>query len=191
MQRVAARLGVTKMALYRYVPGKRELVALMVDAAIGPYPAHGAPDGGWRARLTAWAHELMTAFERHPWVLDGTVGPRPVGPCELSWMEYPVAALEETPLTAAERLDATVLLVGHARSLSEQARASTPGVSQEGELSGVLSQLVEPHHERYPALAAALASAAEQHEETDKAWEFGLERILDGLAVLIECRERG
>ncbi|GAA3061284.1 hypothetical protein GCM10020254_01390 [Streptomyces goshikiensis] len=38
MQRVAAELAVTKMALYRYVPGKAELVALMVEAAL-PDPA--------------------------------------------------------------------------------------------------------------------------------------------------------
>src|SRR5689334_22149881 len=36
MQRVAAEVGFTTMALYRYVPGKNELVALMVDSAVGP-----------------------------------------------------------------------------------------------------------------------------------------------------------
>ncbi|QPP08889.1 TetR/AcrR family transcriptional regulator [Streptomyces bathyalis] len=188
MQRVAARLGVTKMALYRYVPGKNELVALMVDAAIGPYPEETGPRGDWRAQLTAWAQQLLVVFGRSPWVLDGTVGPRPLGPSELAWMERPVAALEGTPLTGAERLDAAVLLVGHARSISEQARASTPGASQEGELSTVLSELLETHGERFPALASALGSAAERREEMDQAWEFGLERILDGLGVLIERR---
>ncbi|NLU71503.1 TetR/AcrR family transcriptional regulator [Streptomyces sp. HNM0575] len=189
MQRVAAGLGVTKMALYRYVPGKSELVALMVDAAIGPYPEGGGPCGGWRAQLTAWAQELIAVFQRHPWVLDGTVGARPIGPSELSWMERPVAALGGTPLSGAERLDAAVLLVGHARSISEQARASTPGASQEGELSTVLTELIQAQGDRCPALAAALGSAAERREEMDQAWEFGLERILDGLAVLIERRE--
>ena len=31
MQRVAAELGLTKMALYRYVPGRAELIALMTE----------------------------------------------------------------------------------------------------------------------------------------------------------------
>jgi AcrR family transcriptional regulator len=39
MEAVAQRLGLTKMALYRYVPGKAELVALMVEAGIGAPPA--------------------------------------------------------------------------------------------------------------------------------------------------------
>src|ERR1700729_1512024 len=38
MQHLAERLGCAKMALYRYVPGKSELVALMVDAALGDPP---------------------------------------------------------------------------------------------------------------------------------------------------------
>jgi AcrR family transcriptional regulator len=45
MQRLAERLGCAKMALYRYVPGKAELEALMLDAALGaaPDPAAAAP----------------------------------------------------------------------------------------------------------------------------------------------------
>ncbi|WP_258025459.1 TetR/AcrR family transcriptional regulator, partial [Streptomyces bambusae] len=44
MQRVAGELGVTKMALYRYLPGKAELVALMVEAALGVPGVPGAPE---------------------------------------------------------------------------------------------------------------------------------------------------
>jgi AcrR family transcriptional regulator len=50
MQRVAADLGFTKMALYRYLPGKAELVALMVERALG-----GPPDltgQAWRTRYS-------------------------------------------------------------------------------------------------------------------------------------------
>ncbi|MFB6519684.1 TetR/AcrR family transcriptional regulator [Streptomyces sp. NPDC056401] len=36
LARVAKEFGVTAMALYRYVPGKTELLDLMVDLAIGP-----------------------------------------------------------------------------------------------------------------------------------------------------------
>jgi AcrR family transcriptional regulator len=218
MQRLAAQLGVTKMALYRYVPGKTELVSLMVDAAMGPCPQEhraerGGQDqeqeraeeqeqaegqrgreqeqsGGWRARLTSWAEELLATFLRHPWALDATLGPRVVGPCELGWMERAVAALDGTGLSGAERLDAAVLLTGHVRSISEQARATGPADSPEAQVSALLLELTQAHGERYPALAAALAAAADQPEEQDQAWEFGLQRILDGLAVLVSQRSR-
>src|SRR5215207_6107774 len=50
MQRVAERLGFTTMSLYRYVPGKGELIDLMLDAAFGrpPDPEDEAPN--WRTK---------------------------------------------------------------------------------------------------------------------------------------------
>lgn len=187
MQRVAAHLGVTKMALYRYVPGKAELVALMVDAAIGPYPAAKARLDGWREQLEEWARQLLTVFRRHPWTLDAVIGPRIPGPGELSWVEHAVSALDGTGLNGAERMDAAVLLVGHVRSISQQARAAGPAGTPEAQLGAVLGDLMRTHGERFPALTEALASAA-RAEGQDQAWEFGLQRILDGLAALIDQR---
>src|SRR5258707_1378038 len=51
MQRVAQECGVTTMALYRYVPGKAELIALMLDIGLGPAPHLDEVPGGWRPRL--------------------------------------------------------------------------------------------------------------------------------------------
>src|SRR5215218_3749291 len=65
MQRVAAELGFTKMSLYRYVPGKAELVALMVERAIGDPPTIDTAD--WRAGLKDWSHQLLAGYLRHPW----------------------------------------------------------------------------------------------------------------------------
>jgi AcrR family transcriptional regulator len=189
MQRVAAQLGVTKMALYRYVPGKAELVALMVDAAIGPCPAAKARRGGWREQLEEWAGQLLTAFRRHSWALDATVGPRVMGPGELSWLERAVSALDGTGLSGAERMDAAVLLVGHVRGITQQARAAGPGGNPEAQLGVLLGGLMQAHGERFPALAEAFASAVQSGGQ-DQAWEFGLQRILDGLAALIDQRAR-
>ena len=63
MQRVAAELGFTKMALYRYLPGKSDLLALMVEHALGGPPDLG--DVTWRQGLRAWAHALLAASPPH------------------------------------------------------------------------------------------------------------------------------
>ena len=52
MRRVADRLGVGAMSLYRYVPGKTELLELMLDTIHGEDRAE-APTGNWREQL-AW-----------------------------------------------------------------------------------------------------------------------------------------
>ncbi|MEV0278911.1 TetR/AcrR family transcriptional regulator [Streptomyces sp. NPDC050610] len=194
MQRVAALLGVTKMALYRYVPGKAEVIALMVDAAIGRPPeesASGAPQEsalpGWRERLDGWARQLFDVFRRHPWLLEATVGPRVMGPAELGWMERAVSALDGTGLTGAERMDSAVLLTGHVRVIAQHARAAAPTSGVEAQLGSVLGAVLAEHGERFPALTAALASTRDAGGQ-DEAWEFGLQRILDGLAVLIGRR---
>jgi AcrR family transcriptional regulator len=189
MQRVAAELGVTKMALYRYVPGKADLIALMVDTAADPPPLLDGEADGWRAQLGHWARRLLAVFQRHPWLLDATVGPRIIGPNELGWLEQAVAALEGTGLDGGERMDAVVVILGHVRTIAQQSRTRTgpPQDHPEHQLGTIITQLLATHGDRYPAVTAALASASRPSSQ-DRALEFGLERIFDGLGVLIAQR---
>ncbi|GIE88817.1 TetR/AcrR family transcriptional regulator [Actinoplanes regularis] len=172
MQRVAADVGYTKMALYRYLPGKSELVAVMLERAMSAPPDLSA--GDWRATLTLWAERLFALYREHPWALDVTAGNRPVGPNELGWMEVALARLPEG-LSGAERMDLIAVIAGHVRSI----------VVQPGE-SGLLTAFAE-HAERFPAISAALADIAVRGGQ-DQALSFGLERILDGLEMLISKR---
>ena len=57
MRRVAAALGVGPMTLYSYVPGRAELLDLMLDAAYLAMERPDRPDDGWRARLRAPAEQ--------------------------------------------------------------------------------------------------------------------------------------
>ncbi|MEU3562437.1 TetR/AcrR family transcriptional regulator [Kitasatospora sp. NPDC006786] len=183
MQKVAGLLDFTKMSLYRYVPGKAELIALMVESAVDA-PPDASEGADWRDQLTAWAHHLAESFARHPWLLDATVGARVIGPKELSWLEGVVTALDGHGLTGPERMDAAVLLTGHVRGIAAQARAAGSAATPEAELLAALGTVVREHADRFPAVAAAMADPGGR----DQALEFGLERILDGLAALIERR---
>jgi AcrR family transcriptional regulator len=185
MQRVAAELGFTKMALYRYVPGKAELVALMVERALGEPPALDAED--WRTGLRQWSHRLLAGFRRHPWALEATVGPRPLGPNQKGWVERAVALLAGTGLTGAERLDTVAALAGQVRTIAQQAPL---GEQPEQRLVARLMDVLRDHGDRFPALAAALRSTADDGGR-DEAFDFGLDRILDGLAVLMAARGGG
>src|ERR1700749_1189883 len=62
MQHLAEQLGCAKMALYRYVPGKAELGALMIDECIGEPPAPGS-SGTSRAAGTDEASGVDEAAE--------------------------------------------------------------------------------------------------------------------------------
>lgn len=188
MQRLAADLGVTKMAVYRYVPGKPELTMLMTDIAMG-LPPEPEPAGDWRARFESLGRALWDGFAAHPWVVGATVGLRPMGPCELAWADAGAAALAGVGLSGAERLDAMVLLTGFMRSLAQQTLPVSPAaiVGSEAEVQAQIMATLTGQPDRFPALREAIMDGS-SGAGTGDALEFGLARILDGIAVLIEQR---
>jgi AcrR family transcriptional regulator len=205
MQHLAERLGCAKMALYRYVPGKAEMVALMLDAGLGDPPsappadpaqpaAPGQPatprqpaaprEEPWRAVLRLWATTIFGRYRAHPWAIEASAGPRPTGPNELAWMETALAALAGTGLTGPERLDAVVLLNGHVRSLVQ---VTSGGEDLEAEIARQVAAVVSAHPDRYPQVLAAFGGSP-QPAGRDNALDFGIDRILDGLGALIATR---
>ncbi|WP_405066750.1 TetR/AcrR family transcriptional regulator [Kribbella sp. NBC_01510] len=186
MQRIAGELPVTKMALYRYVPGKTELLAVMSDLAMGAPPER--PGLPWREALQMWAMDLYAGFSRHPWLLQSTIGRRLLGPNELAWMEQGLAALGDSGLRGGEQLDSILVITSHVRNIAQQS-TTFPGHSvglTEEEVTQSLAEILSTESERFPNLAAALRTAAGSENQ---GLEFGLDRILDGLELLISARK--
>jgi AcrR family transcriptional regulator len=188
MQRLAERLGCAKMALYRHVPGKAELVALMVDAAIGDPPQSPAltasGDRPWRAVLRLWATTIFCRYRAHPWAIEATAGARPMGPNESAWLETALAGLAGTGLTGAERLDTVVLLNGHVRSLVQVTPSGQEDLEQQ--IVRQIGAVLSAYPDRYPQVLAAFSDSSPSGR--NDALDFGIDRILDGLAALIAAR---
>jgi hypothetical protein len=79
MRRVAGCLGVGTMSLYTYVPGKAELVDVMLDAIHRETPIE-VPRGSWRQQLEATARDQWALARRHPWMLHIATTRPPLGP---------------------------------------------------------------------------------------------------------------
>ncbi|MGK4581890.1 TetR/AcrR family transcriptional regulator [Kitasatospora sp. HPMI-4] len=184
MQRVAAELDVTTMALYRYFPGKPELIDLMVDAALGtPVATAGLPDD-WRPRLADWARQCWALYRRHPWILAATTMRRQLmGPNQLAWLDAALAVLSRAGLSAPQQHEAFLLVIGHIRNLAQQFTDADEAGEQEW--NGLTAEILERHGHRYPALTAAIAAGAFVPHGDDPL-DFGLERILDGIAALTD-----
>ena len=105
-----------------------------------------------------------------------------MGPREAGWVESAVAALAGTGLTGDERLAAVFLLFGHVRNTHSMATAGTQPWSGGSELA----EQIRGHAELFPELSQALSGPVPALD--DNARTFGLDRILDGLAVLIAER---
>lgn len=188
MQAIADQVGFTKMSLYRYTPGKAELTALMFDTAMGPPPDLTDITGGWQAELRAWANHSWRVFSRHPWAIEASVGQRLIGPNELGWLNTGLASLSGLGLTGGERLDAIVLLIGHVRNLVQQ-NVDTGQATPERDLGAAMAAIITEHRDTYPHASEAFQSAASGSGQDD-ALAFGISRILDGLAALVEERAR-
>lgn len=182
MQQVAGMLDVTKMALYRHVTNKAELVAVMIEIAVGDPPDLSTVPGGWRPKLTEWARLMRETWQRHPWLPAATVGERAMGPREIGWTESAVAALEGTGLTGAQRMDAVFLVSGHIRNTRSASTAGTQPWSADKRLRSQIAA----HGDLFPALVAATEDTIDA--TPDSSWEFGLARIFDGLELLITGR---
>ena len=185
MARVAKALGSAPMSLYRHVGAKDELLALMVDHAVGTPPP--APAGeGWREGLERWAWGYHDVLRRHPWVLQVPLASPPVTPNMTAWLEDGLRSLGRTGLTEPQKLSVMLLLSGYVRN--EASVSADIGAGTAGEImpswGARLRQVTTP--EAFPALHAALASEAFAHDdEPDEEFVFGLERVLDGVAALV------
>jgi AcrR family transcriptional regulator len=185
MQRLARQLGAGTMSLYRYVPSKQDLVSLMFDAAMGEPPR--LPSGDWRAALRTWATATLGGFRDHPWGLEVVVTNRTMGPNEVAWSEAAFNAMSEAGLPAAAVLNAVLTVSGYVRGIAQLELDPSLGRAESGGHRGPsldLDVLRRFAPDRYPTLMALLA-AAEAESSTEGLFEFGLERILDGLEAIV------
>jgi hypothetical protein len=103
----------------------------------------------------------------------------------MAWMETALAALADTGLTGPERLDTVALLNGHVRSLVQVTPAGQHDL--EAEMARQIGAALAANPDRYPQVLAAF-SESPPTSGRNNALDFGIDRILDGLAALIATR---
>lgn len=178
MQKVADRLGVSKMALYRYVGSKDELVAVAVEQAVGVPPEVDADDD-WRGAVAAWAAELRTTWLAHPWLPAATIGNRLMGPREVAWSEAAAAALASSGLTGDALRAVITLLFSHTRSTLSRELTGTQYWTTADDVGAEMRLLLRESGAAFPRIRAAEAVGVAGFD----AWRFGLDVILDGVAA--------
>nr|WP_204342202.1 TetR/AcrR family transcriptional regulator [Micromonospora terminaliae] len=197
MRKVAERLGVGTMTLYTHVPGKGELLDVMLDTVYGETARPEQVEGGWRGRLTQIAQENFALYLRHPWLLQVATTRPPLGPNLIAKYEYELRAVDGIGLTDLE-MDAVVTLVtgyvhGAARPAVEAAQASRDTGMTEQQWwhahAPYLEKVLDPN--RFPLAARVGTTAGQEYQaagDPARAFEFGLARLLDGVAVLVADR---
>lgn len=197
MRRVAEELGVAAMTLYTYVPGKAELLDLMLDAAYARMPREDTSGQPWRRRLAAIAEENRALFSRHPWAATVSTGRPPLGPGLMAKYEHELSALDGLGLDDVEMDASLTYLLSFVQACARTAaevRASQQDSAVDDEqwwaanaplLARVFDERLFPTAARVGAAAGAAYGSA---YSPGHAYDFGLRRVLDGLAALIDSR---
>ncbi|MEV4498056.1 TetR/AcrR family transcriptional regulator [Micromonospora arborensis] len=200
MRRVSEALGVGTMSVYTYVPGKAELLDVMVDVLYGGMARPAEIPGGWRARLEQIARENLKLYQAHPWLLRAETSRPVLGPNLLAKYDYELAAVAGIGLDDVEMDSVLTLVLGHVRSA---ARVALDMVNLERETGMTDNQWWQSHAPwlekfmksgSYPTAARVGTAAGEAHGAAygpEYAFEFGLQRVLDGIAVIVAERSAG
>jgi len=195
MRSVAHRLGVSPMTLYTYVPGKAALLDLMLDTVYGDMPRADLSGMPWRQRVEAVAQENWDLYQRHPWVADISPSRPPLGPGVMAKYEHELRAFEGLGLDDVAMDDALTFVLGFIQACARAAaqagaiRRETAMTDAEwwAEHQPLLARVFD--ETRFPTAARVGAAAGAAHGgayNPRHAYEFGLQRVLDGLGVLIE-----
>ncbi|KZB85277.1 TetR/AcrR family transcriptional regulator C-terminal domain-containing protein [Amycolatopsis regifaucium] len=191
MRRVASGLGVATMALYRHVSAKDDLILEMADVALGEVRFPPDPPSGWRAQLELMARAQWALFRRHPWLAQAlsVTRPQPL-PNLLHHADWATRALDGHGLPSSTIMYAHITIFNHVRgtALNFEAEAeSESGTARTAddwlaEHEPILWDLVSGG--RFPNFTSVVMRAPFDFD-LDTLFEFGLQRLLDGFAVLL------
>ena len=196
MRRVADELGAGAMTLYRYFPGKAELLDVMLDTVYGELPRRDV-DGDWRARLDEVARENRELYLRHPWLLQVAISRPPLGPHVMAKYEYELAAVEGIGLTDIEMDDTVALVNGYVHGAVRTAVEARQVIQRSGMTDKEWWLAHVPHLDQigdtknFPLasrVGTAVGNEFDAPYDSDHAFEYGLERLLDGVSALVEKR---
>ncbi|MFE6858361.1 TetR/AcrR family transcriptional regulator [Nocardia sp. NPDC057668] len=191
MRRVATELGRGAMSLYRYVPGKAELLDLMLDRVQRPYDPEFLGEG-WRAALEALAHGTLALYRDHPWLIQVNQTRPVLGPSAIESLERVVTRLTPMGLPDPELISAIIMIdnyvIGAARGQMYQRDAERKTSMTDDEFWTAQVPYIERAMAtgNYPTMAGLSEDAFGAFDH----FTFGLRRILDGLQAYVDERAR-
>jgi AcrR family transcriptional regulator len=186
---VARALGVAPMSVYTHVDSRADLVVLMADAAHTrmPRPVHGR--ARWRTRVERVAESNLALLRAHPWLLEVT-DPRVVlGPGTIAKYDHELRAFDGTPLTDLERDAALTFVLDFTRASAPLLLPARQDDSFAAAWEASAERLGAYLGDAFPVARRVGTAAGESMGAPYSgrhAWEFGLGRVLAGLAALVE-----
>jgi AcrR family transcriptional regulator len=186
MRRIAERIGSAPTSLYWYISTKDEIYELMVDAVIGEIELPGRPTGDWRADLSVIAWATRATLARHPWFAHLGIHQIP-GPATRRYGEIALRSIAGHGLDEASQVNVLAAVNNYIfgflgreaawRDLIRRTRTT------EAERDSVLTDLAAVSAGQSAASSTRLT--ARMNLTSDESFAFGLECLLDGVALRV------
>ncbi len=192
-RRVAEAVGISPMSFYTHVPGKAELLDLMLDAAsdVGERPTFDP--GHWRDNVTLIARGYRDFYLRHPWVFELATHRPVMGPNTMAAYETALSAFDKLGLSEVEMDQSLTALSNYVHgAVRDAARAAMvkklSGMSDDEWWHRVSPGLMAIDFSPYPVASRVGPVVGELYGTGDpeRAFTFGLALLLDGFERLIE-----
>jgi hypothetical protein len=172
----------------------------MVDRALAD-GGRPAPGPSWRDNLEALARDALSDYRRHPWLLDVSTARTVFGPNVIARYDNALAMAGTSGLDPRDVIAVVSLVDGYvrgaARAIIDAESATTRTGLAEADWWSERATLLDARISagNFPTLTALGAAGAFDYPDTGvdymvqraiDEFDFGLARILDGIAALID-----
>ena len=174
-----------------------EIVRAAIEVADAEAPE---PSGDWRKDLHAIARTTRASLHRHPWAVNFMGGRPPTGPKTLRNLERSLGSLDGLGLDKVTAISSlmtvgTYVLGAVLREIQEangeRYMADQFAGMSDAEKQAVLAEFAERVRQsgRYPHMVAMMNEGIDPDaaDTRDERFEFGLDCLLDGLALRISA----
>lgn len=193
MRRLSTELGTGTMTLYRYVPGKAELLDLMLDRVQGEQLATDPSEvpEDWRTAVDVMARTYWATLHAHPWLLKINQARTVLGPSALRALELALTGLRGMGLTDPELISVIITVNSYVEGLARTENQAVEAARETGLSDAAFWEGQRPYLERamlsgaYPRMAALSEDAFGDGFDH---FTFGLGRIVDGFEALVRQR---
>ena len=189
-RRMAAKLGVSTMALYWYVDSKEDVLDLMVDAVYAEMTFPQPSSESWWADCMILATQVRKVMQRHPWLASLSNNRPLLGPNALKLHECLLTTLSTLALDKSMTLAIAEMIGVYVRGFVQkelgEAEARYRSGLSEDEWRVSVAPYIQKHvieSSDYPTLAQFFLHAEEWDD--DKRFTFGLTCLLDGVVTQV------
>ena len=196
-RRVAEAVGISPMSFYTHIPGKAELLDLMLDAAadVGERPVFDPAE--WRDNVALIARGYRQFYLAHPWVFELSTHRPVLGPNTMTAYDTALSAFDGLGLDEVE-MDLSLTAVSNYvhGAVRDAARAEMvkklSGMTDEEWWYSVEPFLQTIDFSPYPVASRVGPIVGELYGvgDPERAFNFGLELLLDGFERLIASKRK-